>query len=225
MKILKENFGNIYYTFDDPISAKEFFGDKLDRSAHSMGPLHLQELTQSEKNLLPPLAHEIVHRQQRSTVVTTFNLMAVVMNYNLSVKNNIDIGDLINEINWLKSVLEPLGAFVQTEDIEKSLREIFIVHSNLISLDSKKQIHLVRSNVKQGVIDPNKLKAYALSDETMTKSIPFVMLQIYVNPILQFVVDEAFLVTILSRFSDLTKGELIILKKCVISCVLKKRSK
>lgn len=211
MKILKENFGNIFYTFDHPISAKDFFGDKLDRSAHSMGPLHLQELTQTEKNLLPPLAHEIVRRQQRCTVVTTFNLMAVVINYNLGIRNNnIEIGALVSEMNWLKSVLEACGAFVQTEDdTDKSLKDIFNVHSNLISIDSKKQIRLVRSNVKQGVIDPKKLKAYALSDETMSKSIPFVMLQMYVNPVLQFVVDGAFLVTILSRFSELTEGEFI----------------
>lgn len=212
MKILKENFGNIYYTFDDPLSAKEFFGNKLDRSTHNMGPLHLQELTHYEKSLLPPLAHEIVRRQQRSTVITVFNVMSVIINYNLSIGRQLKLQDLVKEVYWLKNILMAFGGFVQVENIEKSLEDAFAIHSNLITLDSTKQIQLVKNSVNQGHINPKILKAHALSDRTMTKSVPFVMLQIYVNPILQYFVDGSFLVIILSQINKLTKGKLLNLK-------------
>lgn len=209
MKILKEHFGNIYYTFDDPISAKEFFGDKLDRSVHSMGPLHMKELTQYEKNFLPPLAYEIVSRQQRCTVLTVFNLASVIINHNLCVEGNLEVDYLKKEIHWLKNVMESFGAFIQAEVDEKGLEEAFVVHKNLITLNTKKHIQLVNGSVNQGQINPKKWKAHVLSDETMTKSVPFIMLQIYINPILYYVVDGAILVTILSRKNKLTKGKFL----------------
>lgn len=208
MKILKENFGNIYYTFDDPISAREFFSDKLDRTVHNMSPLHLQEVTQYEKNLLPALAHEIVSRQQKCVVITIFNLIAVVINHSLAVGLNLTIENLTEEVHWLRNIIESFRGLVETTNIEKSIEDAFIVHSNLIRLSSEKLIQLVKNSVNQGDINPKILKAYALSDSTMTKSVPFVMLQIYVNPVLQYFVDGACLVTVLSKSSRLTKGEL-----------------
>lgn len=208
MKILKENFGNIYYTFDDPISAKDFFGNKLDRSSHVMAPLHLQELTQSEKSLLPPLAHEIIYRQQRCTVVTVFNLMAVAFNHNLSHGQNLNIENLIKCVDWLKNLIQSFGGLVQSENIEKSIEDAFTVHSNLIRLSPGGQIELVANNVEQGVINSKVFKGHPLSDRTMTISVPFVMLQIYVNPVLQYFIDGAILVTILSKRDKLTKGKI-----------------
>lgn len=209
MKILKENFGNIYYTFDDPISAKEIFGEKLDRSAHTMAPLHLQEITQSEKNLLPPLAYEIVRRQQKSIVLTVFNLMSVVINHNLTVRQHLRIDELREEVRWLKDVLETFGAVIGTEELLKNIDDAFDVHGNLVRLSEEQRIELVKNRVSQEHINPKILKGHSLSDRTMTESVPFVMLQIYINPVLQYFVDGAVLVIILSRHHRLSKGEFL----------------
>lgn len=206
MKILKENFGDIYYTFDEPISAKDFFGDKLDRRAHAIGPLHLQELTQEDKNLLPPLAHNIVKRQQKYTTVTVFNIMAVILNNYLTMERIISLENLKTEIYWLKNIVESLGGYVPLHDIDKSIEDAFDVHKNVLTLSSERNVMLVGNDVKQGEINPKILKAYSLSDATMSNSLPFVMLQIYVNPVLQYFIDCAILVVVLSSHDRLEKG-------------------
>lgn len=207
MKILKENYGNIYYTFDDPICAKDFYAGKLDRNVHNKAPLHLQELTAYEKSLLPSLAHEIVHRQQKSTVITVFNMMAVALNYNLTIGQVLTLETLTEEVIWLKNVLEDFGGCVQFENLENSIADALIVHGNLVRLSSEGEIILVSITVNQGDINQKILKAHALSDAVMTEAVPFVMLQIYINPVLQYLIDGAILVTILSKRLRLNKGE------------------
>lgn len=206
LKILKENYGKIYYTFDDPISAKEFFAGKLNRSLHSIPPLHLQELTQSEKNLLPPLAHEFVYRQQKCSVTTVFNLMAVIINHNLTIGRNLSIEELKIEMYWLRNTIESFGGFIHTENFENDIKDAFNVHGNLIRLSSDNQVDLVKGNIEDNNVKPNVFKAHSLSGRILMESLPFVMLQIYMNPVLQYFVDGAVLVTVLDQSGKLLKG-------------------
>ncbi|XP_050509840.1 dihydroxyacetone phosphate acyltransferase [Diabrotica virgifera virgifera] len=208
MKILKENFGNIYLHMDEPISVKEYFGDKINRSIHSIGPLHKQEVTVEEKRQLPPLAHEILKRQQNATVLTVFNLMAIIINNNLTYQTNrLTVKELVGEVTWIRSVVDKLGAFTHFENAEKGVREALITHNNLIRLDKRKMLRLIKNRVSQQVVNPKKLKGHALSDTTMTESVPFVMLQIYTNPVLQFLIDINIILVIL-KYKTMDKDEL-----------------
>ncbi|CAH1116957.1 unnamed protein product [Phaedon cochleariae] len=209
LKLIKEKYGDIYIHLDEPISAKRFFGDKLDRSVHSLGSVHNQEITEDEKKLLPPLADEILHRQQRSIVLMTFNLMALVLNDNFAGQRPLlSMAQLCDEVDWIKSILAHLGAPVATKDTEKDVTSSFLVHNNLVGLNMKHKVCLISDKVTLDGLNPVKLKGHALSDATMSYSVPFVMLQIYVNPALQYLVDMAVICIILSKEDCLNEDKL-----------------
>ncbi|XP_018578709.1 dihydroxyacetone phosphate acyltransferase isoform X2 [Anoplophora glabripennis] len=204
LKVIKENFGKIYFHFGQPISAKRFFGDKLERSVHNMGPLHVQEMTEKEKAVIPSLAHTIVHTQQKCGVINVFNLVALILNDNLvNSKELLTVKELIEEVYWLKDVIQKLGAFVYTENIENSVDECFVVHKNLIEVQPNNRIRLVHNNIILDKIHSSKLKAHSLSEKCMTFSVPFVMLQMYINPSLHYFLDVALIVVILKYQQDL----------------------
>ncbi|XP_030763491.1 dihydroxyacetone phosphate acyltransferase [Sitophilus oryzae] len=210
LKIIKENFGNMYIHFDKPISIREYFGAKLDRTAHSFGPLHIQEITEEEKAYIPPLAHEIVQRQQKSTVLSCFNLVSWVMNYNLTKGNKfISRKELVFEMNALKEILQEWGARIFITDIQNDINECLKVHSNLIyEIDDR--IGLVENKIVVGPVNPNKLKGHSLTEDTIAYSVPFVMLQIYVNPVLHYLVDAALIVIILRSPGTMKKDDLFV---------------
>nr|CAI5869679.1 unnamed protein product [Callosobruchus analis] len=209
LKILKEHFGNIFFHIGEPISSKEFFGDSIDRSIHGVAPLHKQELTEDEKSAIPPLAFEILHKQQQGFVITIFNLVAVILNNTYTNKDKLpDILELKHKVQWLKGVMESLGAYVHCDDVERGIRECLIVHRDLICFNSDSEICLVENQIRQGKINALKLKAHQLSDQTMTYSVPFVVLQIYVNPSLFHLVNLAILFTVIQKEGTLKKEDL-----------------
>lgn len=175
---------------------------------HNKGPVHLQEITEKEKSLMPPLGHEIVYRQQKSSVITVFNLISLIVNNNLTSAERISKLKLLEEVNWLKDIMETFGAFVHIDlSINNSIDDSFIVHSNLIKLGDDQTVQLIVNEIAQGNINPKKMKAHSLSDKTMTFATPFVMLQIYINAMLHYLVDAAFIVCILEKHNALTKGK------------------
>nr|XP_023017057.1 dihydroxyacetone phosphate acyltransferase [Leptinotarsa decemlineata]XP_023017058.1 dihydroxyacetone phosphate acyltransferase [Leptinotarsa decemlineata] len=209
LKIIKEHFGDIFIHVDEAISAKKYFEGKIQRTSHNVGPIHQQDMTEEEKNLIPQFANEIVHRQQKNNVLTVFNLIALVINNNYANQRvSFTLDELTKQVMWMKQILETLGCFIHTTNLEKSIKDSFIIHSNLIRLDSENKVCLISNEVTQEKISPLKLKGHALSDKTMTYSVPFIMLQIYVNPSLHYFVDVAILAIILNKRSSLIKDEL-----------------
>lgn len=190
------------------MSAKEFFGDKLDRSVHNLRPLHQQEITDNEKQLIPVLAYEIIHRQQIYTVLTPFNLISLILFTNLSLnKDLLSLNELLNEVVWLKNILETFGAFVYMPDVQKSVYDTFEVHKNKICLTKDGKVDLMWNNVVLDKINIRKLKAHHISDDVMSYSVPFIMLQIYINPLLHYLIDAALIVIILKHHKRILKSK------------------
>lgn len=209
LKIVKEKFGNIYFHVGRPISARDFFGDELDRSAHSFAPLHLHEITEEEKRIIPPLGYEIIRQQQLTSPINYFNLLALILNKNLSRgQKGMLIEDLTTEMKIVKKKLQSWNAKFFEQDVDEALKESLVVHSNLITCRENNSISLVANRVTVGKLDPTKLKAYALSEDTISYSVPFVMLQIYVNPVLHYFVDPAIIVIILRSSGKMRNDEL-----------------
>lgn len=207
MKILKESFGNIYVHMDKPISVKQFFGNKVDRSVHNLGALHQQEVTDEEKKLLPSLAYEILNRQQKVLVTTVFNLVSLILNNNLVYeKDLLTLEELTKDVQWIRETVRFLGGFTHSTNIERSINDCFNTHKNLIRINRNKKIKIVSNKISHGEINHKKLKGHLLSDETMTYSVPFVTLQIYVNPVLHYFVDINIILVILSSKS-MNEGE------------------
>lgn len=207
LKIIKEKFGNMYVHFGTPISAREFFKTNLNCVGHRFGPQPSYELTNEEKALVPPLAFEIVRSQQTNNALNSFNFFALLLNNNLTQGNLfVETEKLVMETQAMKNVLISWGAKIFDENIQKALDECLVVHANLICENDKK-IGLVRDKTAVGPLNASKLKAHALSEETISYSVPFIMLQLYVNPILHYLIDKALIVIILKSFGDLSKGK------------------
>lgn len=207
MKILKERFGNIYFHFGEPISTRDFLEDKLDRTQHSFGPIDLHETSEEEKKVIPPLAYEIVRRQQMSSVVNYFNLIALILNNNLTRgQEYTGFQELITEIRILKRTLQSWGATIFEQNIEEAIKECLLVHKNLIHLHENGTIGLVTNKISVGKLDPMKLKGHVLSEDTISYSIPFFLLQIYANPVFHYLIDGALIVIILRSCGKINKG-------------------
>ncbi|XP_076259145.1 dihydroxyacetone phosphate acyltransferase [Rhynchophorus ferrugineus] len=208
LRIIKEKFGNMYVHFDTPISARDFFGSHLNHAGHRFGPDHSYELTNEEKALVPPLAFEIVRKQQTNNVLNSFNLFALLLNNNLTQgKSRQRKEQLIMETETVKHVLLAWGAKIFDEDIQKALEECLVVHANLIC-ENNGEIVLVQNQTTVGPLNASKLKAHALSEQTISYSVPFIMLQLYVNPILHYLIDAALILIILKSFGDMSKDAL-----------------
>lgn len=186
--------------FAEPVSAKQFLGSKIDRSIHSLRPISNQYIAQIEKDVIPPLAHEIIRRQQQHAVVSTFNILAILLTNSLSTGTTISATQIANEARWLKLVLEVLGANTTELQVENTLK----VHTSLVRVDDETStLCLVQEKV---VLDQRQLKGYRFPEETMTKVVPMIMLQIYVNTVLHFIISPALVVTLLKRYKSIHIG-------------------
>lgn len=106
---MKENYGNAYVNFGNAISIKDYFGDKINRSVHNTGPIHLQELTAAETKQIVKLAHTIIRKQRELTVINVFNLIALILNNNIKTSGDpVEINKLTEEVKWLFETVKVL---------------------------------------------------------------------------------------------------------------------
>lgn len=199
LKIVNENYGNVYMNFGQPVSAKEWFSDKMIRNNHSLKPLHEQELTTQEKQLAAKFAYEIIYRQQRLAIITTFNLIALCLTNSIKQNTPLTLDKLVDEILWYKTVLEAQGAKTDLVDVKSNVLESLSVHVNLVTLAANGEINLRIERIVLDVFNTKLLKGHNLSENTMTRAVPFVMLQVYVNPVLHFLLNPMLLALALQR--------------------------
>lgn len=193
LKIVNENYGNVYMNFGQPISVKEWFSDKIIRDKHTLKPLHEQELTPNEKKLVAKFAYEVIYRQQRLTVITTFNLIALCLTNSIKRTVPLTLNKLFDDIIWYKTVLEAQGAKTNLTDVKRNVLESLDVHKNLVTLSANGEITLCIERIILDAFNTKLLKGHNLSEATMTRAVPFVMLQVYVNPVLHFLLNPILL--------------------------------
>lgn len=211
LKIINESYGNIYIDFAEPISAKQFYKDSIDRSVHSIKPLHLEELTAHEKSRSSLLAYSILHTQQKHCVITTFNLLAVVLLNNFVSSGHIlKLDDIIEKVVWFDGILKQFKAFTDLRNSKQNVLEAIKTHNEVIQLLDDGTISLVQNCVNLTNVDCSKLKGHNLSQETMNTVVPYIMLQIYVNPVLHYLINSSFVVVILSHYAQLNIGNRLI---------------
>lgn len=199
LKIVTENYGNVYMNFGQPISVKEWFADKITRRNHSLKPLHEQELTAEEKRIVVKFAYDIIHRQQRLTIITTFNLIALCLTNSIKRNVALTLDELFDEIVWYKTVLEAQGAKTDLLNVKSNVLESLSVHVNLVTLAANGEINLRIERIVLDAFNAKSLKGHNLSETTMTRAVPFVMLQVYVNPVLHFLLNPILLALALCR--------------------------
>lgn len=59
LKILDVNHGSMYVNFGQPISAREYFGMNLNRFEHAQLPVHVQQLSKRELDLVNKLGRHV----------------------------------------------------------------------------------------------------------------------------------------------------------------------
>lgn len=219
LSIVKEKFGSIYFDVAEPISAKQFFGSNINRTLHNLKPIHLHEITDSEKKLIPELSHEIVYKQQKHCVITTFNLLSIILHNNLtSGRELLSIDEIIQEVLWLKEIIEKLGAYVFLKDPKRDVLAALEVHNNFVRVNEEGKVTLIWDKVVLGQVNVTKLKGHELSEKTITFSVPFIMLQLYVNPTLHYFIDVAVLVLIVKHHATpLVQGNYNCIQNVVVS--------
>lgn len=166
-----------------------------------VGPIHKQELLPSERQLISSIAYDTVHIQQNNTVITAFNLMATLISNNIILKEeSFTITELEYEMTWLKNIMETFGALVSID--YETMEETLVVHKNFVEVDRDGRINLICTPLDLTDVDPGRLKGHALSNETMTRVVPLMMLQLYVNPCLHFLVNSSIVVVVLKSIGQ-----------------------
>jgi glyceronephosphate O-acyltransferase len=88
LTVLEQNYGSMYFDFGEPISVKEFFGERLNRFAHALEPAHVQTLTKTDLGLINELAHEV--KKKDFTLLATA-LIEVFLLRRFSFNNNVEL--------------------------------------------------------------------------------------------------------------------------------------
>ncbi|XP_050354144.1 dihydroxyacetone phosphate acyltransferase [Nymphalis io] len=197
---LNDHYGNIYINLGDPVSVREYVGQQLPLSAEMLKPLDLQQLTADQFKSVQDIANHVVTMQQKCTVVTISNLLSIVLMESLMKNEALIYEQVLEKIEWLIRVLRVLGATVFENDVKSSVERILVVHKNLMRLDGKNRLKLVSSalmNINSDV--QKKMKGHILKAETMVNAIPIIQLQLYVNPVLHYLVPPAIICIITTR--------------------------
>lgn len=203
LSIIKEHFGNIYVDFTSPISVKQYFGEAFNTTAtHCLGPIHQQQLTSHDREFINDLGYKVLRVQRAHATIMPFNLAALSIE---CLKSNC-LSSLASDMSWLRDTLHQLGARVTLESLDDSLK----VHGNLLKINGD-DVKVVQTAISLDNIDPRKLKGHKLTNETMSKIIPTIMLQLYINPCLHYFTDSCMvLIGILTfgRNGVISKGKI-----------------
>lgn len=189
--------------FGELISTKEYFGTAANRSDHNIKPKHLQSTTELERKLTSLLAKEIIFDQQKLCVITLFNLIAIATSTYLLSNEKMHLHKLKQCVDTLKTVFSTFGACLETEIFsQKAIMESLNVHKNVLAVNAENCVSFVHNEVVFDKRNIDKLKGHNLNDQTMEYAIPFIMLQLYVNPSLHYLIDSIIVTNILANTSE-----------------------
>ncbi|XP_014371956.2 dihydroxyacetone phosphate acyltransferase [Papilio machaon] len=202
LRSLNDHFGNIYVNFGTQISVKEFLKNTNLVTNESLKPASLQQLTPEQSSQVRDIADEVVVLQQNSAVATITNLLALVLMDSLMKCKALDYEELLLEVDWMMEVLRGLGASVYEKDIKKSVDRILVVHHKTVTLDRERRLRLLTGDLMEVSSDVTaKMKGHILKAETMMTAVPVIQLQIYINPMLHYILTPALVYVLVKRGS------------------------
>ncbi|KAG4074295.1 hypothetical protein HA402_008704 [Bradysia odoriphaga] len=205
LKILDVNHGSMYVNFGQPISAREYFGLNLNRFNHAQLPVHVQQLSKRELDLVNKLGKHVISQQQSLIVLTVFNVVSLYINYRLFMDQSTSLQQLADGVLLLSTHLRALGALVSVEhtNIKSKILDSLDVHKNILQLSIDGKVTLMKpviANVQ--TINPTKLKAHNLSTNTLRNSVPAFSLQIYCNPCMRWLIQPAFVLLVVRSMNE-----------------------
>lgn len=203
--ILNDDYGRIFMKIGSPISAWDFFRERIPRGVHNFGPRFLSPLTAEELILTEELAYHVVHVHQNLMVISPFVLIsAILVNHANKGFPEVHFSILADEVEWLKSVLEQLTTAISWPNrtlIDNVLMEQFAVHRNIIYLADSGMVKIVQ--VHDCSNQCGNLKGHKFTDETLASAVSHVLLSIYTNQLLHIILHESMvLLSLKSSQSD-----------------------
>lgn len=193
----QSNYGRMYLTFGDTISLVDYFG--ADRTIYC----HPNEKTEPVLNIdrlkrIRMLANDIVDQQQRLIVITSFNVIATYFTYRSFINERVNVCQLSAGISRIVDFLRKFNALLSYDNatsLDRDISDALSIHSNVLSVDQCGDLQVVAGKIHVNKdSDLRKLKGHNLSSNTITRAIPLILLQIYVNPIMYWLHAPAFYV-------------------------------
>ena len=225
LSIVRENYGTIYLEFGDPLSAKDYFGEGLNRTRHTVAPTFAQTLAREERDAIQNLANDVVHLQQHRMVLTAFHLIAIHYNYRKYHGQTVTLAELVTGVTQLGRMLEDLGAVTEVEgctDVQQLCLGALDVHRNVLQLTGDGVLVIARSYHDFSRVDKRKLKGYNLSDGVMKLAVPIFSLQLYCNPCLHWLAVPA--MVLLAGQALATGGTALLLRSELMRAVRELRT-
>ncbi|XP_052756507.1 dihydroxyacetone phosphate acyltransferase [Galleria mellonella] len=204
---LNDHYGNIYINIGTPLSVKSYLNN-IPNTNEMLKPVDLQQLTPEQFKQVQSVANRVIILQQKCTVATISNLLALVLMSSLIENRLLSLDEVLSQVEWMITVLRTLGATVFENDVRGNVNRILVVHSKMVKLDKERRLRLLSGTLMDVSRDvQKKMKGHILKAETMATAIPIIQLQLYVNPILHYLVPPAIVLLIVLR-RPITKDEL-----------------
>uniref|UniRef100_A0A2A4JUG1 Phospholipid/glycerol acyltransferase domain-containing protein n=1 Tax=Heliothis virescens TaxID=7102 RepID=A0A2A4JUG1_HELVI len=197
---LNDHFGNIYINLGAPLSIREFLKNETTHSQETLKPLDMQQLTPDQFKQVQNIADYVITLQQKNTVATISNLLSLVLMQSLIKNVRLDFEEVVQEVGWMVQELRNLGATVFENDVRSSVERILVVHRKMMRLDKERRLRLISGVLVDLSSDvKKKMKGHILQAQTMVAAVPVIQLQLYVNPILHYLVPPAIICLIVHR--------------------------
>lgn len=209
------NHGQMFVNFGTPMSLFDYFESNRSVYWSPNDDPNAQILTKERLQSIGSLAREVVDKQQKLYVLTTFNLIAVYFQYRSMCNKTCNMSELKYGIDLLTNFLKKIGALLSCDIPSKvtNIIDSLEIHSNILKFMSEQEnapLQLVQGPriASTANVDPKKLKGHALSAITMQKSLPSIVLQIYVNPCMFWLHQPAFY--LLARKMNVSENDLAV---------------
>ncbi|XP_015185564.1 PREDICTED: dihydroxyacetone phosphate acyltransferase [Polistes dominula] len=201
MSLLKDlgSYGTVFFNIGKPISASQYISLK-DRKTRVMNPDY-----KLSSDIIKNLAYDIIDTHQKNTVLTTFNIIALLFNERIQTYpgNPYTLETLVEDYRWYKQWLSSLGAVfypsvnnnVTTDELYKEILLSLETHSELLMLDKSKVLHFHTKYTEAKLEGNTDMKTYKLNERIMKIAIPAINLTIYVNATLYFLVKLGMITT------------------------------
>lgn len=209
LNMLNEKYGKVHVNFAEPMSVRDLCtsnGMQRHLPTPNSPQIH-HSLSPEEASLCIDVAHRVVQQQQIHSVLSAFNLIAIILNNSVIESTGPPLlNDVVANVSWFKSVMEELGALIDIQGgpagVDAAVKEAINIHKSLVTLTPTNHLKLLKVHTSDRVVDPARLKGHSLSHQTMDVAVPMVMLQHYVNPCLHYLIGPAMVTLILRHLEE-----------------------
>lgn len=215
------HYGNCYVVFGEPISFRKYITENLASKLNFVHRNPSQETSQTVD-----FGHHIVGSQQKNMLITSFHLLSIVVgNHQLvdAAGKSLQVEQASKDVAWLSAVLSAFGALVQPVPHRHAAAIVMDAvkqHSSVLTVNEAGTLQLATS-----AFDPSKFtacswKGHQLQEDVLRTAYPMVVLQLYINHCLHFLVSPAIITVIMQHLGEdgrITKHELFEKYKFVCS--------